>query len=307
MAAGGTLSNLGSPIQAPSRVAPTARTLGSGSGPRSGGRIRPSIAPKVAWGGPLAVSSAAISSGSIPVVERIIAWYRVSSSAAALVALIVANLIPLIGVLFFGWNVWTILIVYWLENGIVGLFNVLKMLYAQGDTDPAGAAGPVRLVNGPSTQGMAKATMIPFFIMHYGIFWFVHGVFVLTLPLFGPITGENDMASGVSFGAVAFAVVALFISHGLSFWWNYIVRGEYRHTTVAGQMFAPYGRLMILHITIIFGALAISFTGAPAAAVAILVGLKIALDVGFHLAEHRGTVPTGAPPPVPPSAPLVQR
>ena len=42
---------------------------------------------------------------------------------------------------------------------------------------------------------------------------------------------------------------------------------------------------------------AIALTGAPAAALAILVVLKIALDVEFHLAEHRkqarppGTVP----------------
>jgi hypothetical protein len=44
---------------------------------------------------------------------------------------------------------------------------------------------------------------------------------------------------------------------------------------------------VILHVTIIFGALAISFTGAPAAAIAILVILKTALDVGLHLSEHR--------------------
>ena len=44
-------------------------------------------------------------------------WAR---RVGAVVALIVANLIPLIGVLFFGWSVWNILIVYWLENGIVG-------------------------------------------------------------------------------------------------------------------------------------------------------------------------------------------
>ena len=42
--------------------------------------------------------------------------------------------------LVFGWNVWTILIVYWLENGIVGVFNVLKMLKAEGPTDRRAAA-----------------------------------------------------------------------------------------------------------------------------------------------------------------------
>jgi hypothetical protein len=71
--------------------------------------------------------------------QRFLAWYRVGSSVGALVALIVANLVPLVGVLWFGWNVWAILIIYWLENGIVGLFNVLKMGRASGPEDgPAG-------------------------------------------------------------------------------------------------------------------------------------------------------------------------
>ena len=65
--------------------------------------------------------------------ERIVAWYRLGSSIGAVVALVVANLIPLIGVLFFGWSVWNILVIYWLENGIVGVINVLKMSVATGD------------------------------------------------------------------------------------------------------------------------------------------------------------------------------
>ncbi len=64
--------------------------------------------------------------------ERLLAWYRVGSSVGAVVALLVANLVPLVGVLWFGWNVWTILTIYWLENGVVGVFNVLKMLHAEG-------------------------------------------------------------------------------------------------------------------------------------------------------------------------------
>ena len=61
----------------------------------------------------------------------------IGSSVGAVVALVVANAIPLIGVLFFGWSVWTILIVYWLENGIVGVFNVLKMARPRATTDGA--------------------------------------------------------------------------------------------------------------------------------------------------------------------------
>ena len=45
--------------------------------------------------------------------------------------------------------------------------------------------------------------------------------------------------------------------------------------------------MIVLHLTIIVGGLAIATTGAPSAAVLILVLLKTALDLGLHLAEHR--------------------
>jgi Family of unknown function (DUF6498) len=220
-------------------------------------------------------------------VDRLVAWYRVTSSVGAVVVLIVANLIPLVGVLFFGWNVWMILIVYWLENGVVGVFNVLKMSKAQGV--PGDSASSWR-VNGRPASDMSKAGLIPFFIVHYGIFWLVHGVFVWTLPLFGSMESETaavDMTTGFQPLTIPLAVLALTISHGVSYWFNFIKGGEYLRTSAAAQMFAPYGRLVILHVTIIIGGMAIAFTGAPAAAVAILVGLKTAMDVGFHLAEHR--------------------
>jgi len=216
-------------------------------------------------------------------VERIVAWYRLGSSIGAVVALVVANLIPLIGVLFFGWSVWNILVIYWLENGIVGVINVLKMSVATGDEVTPGVT---LMVNGRPATSATKMGLIPFFIVHYGIFWFVHGIFVLTLPAFFSLMSDDGMT--LDLGPVVFAAVGLAISHGQSFWWNFLHGGEYRRTTAAALMFAPYKRLVALHITIIFGAFAVMFTGAPAAAVAVLVAIKTAIDLGLHLAEHRG-------------------
>ena len=234
--------------------------------------------------------------------ERLVAWYQVGSSYAAVAALIIANLVPLVGVLWFGWDVWGILIIYWLENGVYGLFNVLKMRRAEGpeEASPTEAAATRRRlngfkVNGRPPSGSDKAALIPFFIMHYGIFWVVHGLFVLLLPLFGAMgaDGAPDFGTTLNPLAILFVLVGLFISHGLSYRLNYIGRGEYLRTTAVQQMFAPYGRLVILHVTIIFGAVLIGVTGAPAAAIVVLVLLKIALDLGLHLAEHR-SAPTVA-------------
>ena len=215
--------------------------------------------------------------------DRILAWYRLGSSIGAIAALVVANLIPLIGVLFFGWGVWNILVIYWLENGIVGVINILKMSTATGEET---ASGVTFMVNGRPASTVTKVGLIPFFIVHYGIFWFVHGIFVLTLPAFFSLMSDSAMTLDV--GPVLFAAAGLAISHGLSFWWNFLHGGEYRRTAAAALMFAPYRRLVALHITIIFGAFAVMFTGAPAAAVAVLVAIKTAIDLGLHLAEHRG-------------------
>jgi hypothetical protein len=216
-------------------------------------------------------------------VERIVAWYRVGSSVGAVIALVVANAIPLVGVLFLGWSVWNILVIYWLENGIVGVINVLKMSAATGDES---SPGVTVMVNGRPSSSATKFGLIPFFVVHYGIFWFVHGIFVLTLPAFFALMSDDGMT--LDLGPVLFAAAGLAVSHGLSFWWNFLRGGEYRRTTAAALMFAPYKRLVALHITIIFGAFAVMFTGAPAAAVAVLVAIKTAIDLSLHLTEHRG-------------------
>ena len=226
--------------------------------------------------------------------ERLLAWYRVSSSVGAVVALVAANLVPLAGVLFLGWSVWTILTLYWLENGIVGFYNVLKMA---------------------TVTGIGKLGVIPFFIIHYGMFWLVHGVFVLTLPGLTdfaspdrdlqpiaplmPVDGPGivfDVAptGGPDTSSIVLAAIGLFISHGVSFVFNFLRRGE-QHTTTAMQlMFAPYRRVVILHLTILFGAFAVAAFGAQLIPLVILIVLKTAVDLGFHLGEHRAAGPGGA-------------
>lgn len=212
--------------------------------------------------------------------DRWLGLYRMSSWTTAAVALVLANMVPLIGVLFFGWNVWTILIVYWLENGVVGVFNVLKMSRAAAEYVP----GRVRITfNGGPAEDATKAGLIGFFILHYGIFWTVHGVFVLAFAAGAFSISSRTTAEAPSVWTILLALVALLVSHGLAYRLDYIGRGEYLRTSAASQMFAPYGRLVVLHVTIIVGAFAISTTGAPVAAVVILIVLKTGLDLSLHL------------------------
>ncbi len=199
-------------------------------------------------------------------------WLRPS-----VLALVAANLLPLGGVLFLGWEIFPLVFLFWLENVIVGGFNALKMLLAQPD-QPVG--------------WVAKAAMVPFFGFHYGMFCFVHGVFVFVL--FGrgtvPVKGFPDAALfwQVLTGQHLFwAALALTASHGVSFVLNYLRSGEYRQARVEALMQAPYGRVVVLHVAILGGGFLIMGLGSPVWALALLVFLKIGLDVRAHLRERR--------------------
>ena len=218
-----------------------------------------------------------------------------ASSPVAVGALVVANLLPLAGVLWFGWGVFDVLAVYWVESGVVGLLNVPKILLARGESEgdatftatvngrPLDLSGPDEsaLVDGPRVYA-ANVPVAAFFVVHYGIFWVVHGVFVLFgLPAFaGASVGRVDVGAALLGGA------AMVASHAGSFVVNFVGREEYRDVSSARQMSAPYRRVFVLHLTVVFGASLVVSFGSPVVLVALLVALKTGFDAVSHLREH---------------------
>jgi hypothetical protein len=189
--------------------------------------------------------------------------------------LVLANLLPIFGVVFLGWKVFPILFLYWAENVIVGLFNVVKMAWAS----PA---------NGNSI--VAKLAIIPFFCFHYGLFTFVHGVFVVLV--FGGLEGEigepdlSFILSSLVNTGIILGIITLFISHGLSFGINYLGKKEYNEVKLNTLMSQPYGRVVVLHVIIIFGGFLIAFLGSPEIGLVLLVVLKLGIDILAHLRQH---------------------
>ncbi|ELZ93180.1 DUF6498-containing protein [Haloferax sulfurifontis] len=217
---------------------------------------------------------------------------RRATSPVALAALVVANLVPLVGVVWFDWSLKALLVAYWLESGVVGLLNVPKILAASGRGD--GGSSINATVNGrqvdlsppddPRDGFHLYPSNVPiagFFAMHYGIFWVVHGVFVWSFDAFA-VGGVG----GVPLGAVFLAAGATVLSHGGSFAVNFVGREEYRSVSPGKQMSEPYRRVIVLHLTIVLGAFLVAASGAPAAALVVMVVVKTALDAGAHLREH---------------------
>jgi hypothetical protein len=218
--------------------------------------------------------------------------------------LVAANLLPLYGVVAGGWSTFEVVALYWFENVVIGGFNVLKMLCCAPDLAALQAqmaarlraagrepAAPQSLQSLGKIMHLAKLFFVPFFIVHYGLFTFVHGVFVVVLlggvGLSGLSLPWSQAQEGVHASALLWAALALVVSHGVSFVGNFLLGGEYRRTTLPQQMFAPYGRVVVLHVAILGGGILTALLGSPLALVALLVVGKTGLDLVLHRRSHR--------------------
>lgn len=218
--------------------------------------------------------------------------------------LVVANLVPLVGVVAFGWNLHSLLVLYWLESGVVGIESVAKILRAEGEDDPEelssmrfeGRSGEFVVV--PELQealagvGMihseqfvesfrweSNRSIARFFVSHYGIFWLVHGVVLLAVLALDGIAPAAPRP-------VAVGTLGLVSYHVVSYMLNYVDAGEYEHTGPVTQMVEPYRRVLVMHVTIVFGGLLIALLGAPVSLLAVMVLLKLLLDLRGHWKEH---------------------
>lgn len=219
-------------------------------------------------------------------------WYDIP-----VLALLTANAIPLFGVLFLGWDAFYIVLLYWSENVVIGFYNVLKMVFA---------AVPHPVAH------LGKLFLIPFFIIHYGGFTAIHGFFVLALF---HKDGQGPPMDGMNWPCflvfvqmlfnvirymysiippqVRLAVLALFISHGISFVQNYLLKGEYITAKPDKLMGSPYGRVIVMHITILAGGFLTMAIGSPAPLLAVLVVIKTVLDVNLHNRAHKKATAVG--------------
>ncbi|MHB8891252.1 MAG: DUF6498-containing protein [Candidatus Limnocylindrales bacterium] len=221
---------------------------------------------------------------------NVVSLRRVAHASPVAIALLVAaNLVPLVGVLSLGWELTTLVALYWLENGVVGVFAIGRILSAQGtETVSRRGASPVAPIPPAAIQLMALARfiMVPFFLVHYGLFWVGHGVFVwVALPVM--LAAAGAPVAGPDASVVMAAGVALLVSHGVSFIFNWFLAGEYRTSTPSREMMAPYARVVILHVTIVIGAFAVAILGAPIWAMVVMVVIKTVTDLSAHLAERR--------------------
>lgn len=198
---------------------------------------------------------------------------------SSLLILILVHLYPIAGVLLMGWDVFPIMFLFWSENVIIGFYNVLRLLTCR----PKEKIG-----------WFARIFTIIFFIVHYGGFTIGHAFFVIALfarhiLVDAPGPKLEVLMQTLWQYKLPYAMLALFISHGYSFFVNYLGKGEYRRYNVGTLMKLPYTRVILLHITLMLGGGLMLVLHSPMVGLFLLILLKIGMDIRAHTKEHKNT------------------
>jgi len=187
------------------------------------------------------------------------------------------DLLPIIAVFAFGWGATPLVALYWLENLVIGAFTIFRMI-------GTALASVVSLA--------MSVIMVPFFFFHYGMFCFVHGVFV---RVFAGGEGVGDTMDPLSLIRWALGtapemiwfVAAIAAVSVLYYLVDFIGRGEFRTSNPQAEMFSPYGRIVTLHIAIILGA-GVAFTlDEPLLGVLLLIFIRVVFGIVTTVMRRR--------------------
>lgn len=194
------------------------------------------------------------------------------------------NLIPLSGVLFFGWEAREVFVIYCLETIMVGIFTIFKLgitAFMVRDTQTK-----IDRANGNNLTGFF---LIPFFIVHYGMFA------AIQTAIFWSV-GSIEEHYGVSGWDILFKfpsyldasgklmMLTLFMTYFMVFIKDYLASGYYKTAPLATLMFEPYKRIFIQQFTVIVGAMFLEF-GANKLFMIIFILSKIFVEYGIDFSS----------------------
>ena len=210
------------------------------------------------------------------------------------------NAVPFYGAMYLGWSVSTILVLYWVENFMVIAATCVRIVLHRRWTRKCGhwSGARAEVIGGiVSVPGNANAFLTGFLGPSL-VFTLAHGIFVFAI-VFG--MGQNHPGEPMwEFSAVQFRQGAVTIG-------VLIVLDLLRDLTILRQRsFAALkiyvdrrmARVIILHITLIFGMIAIASTASPLALLAILIGLKTLVELSaawFGERPHSDDLPPEPP------------
>jgi len=213
---------------------------------------------------------------------------------------LLSNLIPLVGVLFWGWDTFVLLMLYWLETVIIAFWTLLRILV--GADFSHSFAGEVA----------SRVFMFLFFLVHSCGFMLGHFVFLWAFYGKGwsdkiPVTANFSALPVEAFwekmivaNGLLIPLAVSFLGRGIAFiiemarlplWQRLVSSDPVQGRQVGALVGGLYTRIVIMHLVIIGGAALAQKYGALAPLV-LLILAKTVIDIWLFVKidlKGRGT------------------
>ncbi|QQS36173.1 MAG: hypothetical protein IPM56_18355 [Ignavibacteriales bacterium] len=194
-------------------------------------------------------------------------------------SLIISNLLIAVYAIVDNLSVMDVLWVYWIQSVIIGVFNFFKMMSLKEFSTEGFKQNDKEML---PTRATKISTSI-FFLIHYGIFHVVYAVF---------LTGFSYMSYTDSKGLDWIYLVVSSAMFVVSYIFEFIKEKEKESSNselpnIGTIMFAPYVRIIPMHLIIIFGGFAgmigtVFSVRGDLALLAMFIILKAGVDVISH-------------------------
>lgn len=223
------------------------------------------------------------------------------STILAVLALIIANLLPMVGVFFSKMRPENLLFLYFLETWIIGFYNIFKIRKASAAITPQEEKLLKAQLFAKSINKISSASIALLFTLQYVVVVLMYGaaLFLFFIPAFFAEEARYSDRIAVSFPTLQqipnfiLLLFTLVASHGISYAVNYIGKREFEKVSPVHQMLQPYDRILAMHFfvllgTMIFGTLkniGLTFRNELFSTVG-LVFIKLIADLAAHMKEH---------------------
>lgn len=195
-----------------------------------------------------------------------------------LLFVLLVNAVPLVGVKYHGWSASTVVLLYWLENLFVAVFTCARIVLHRALTRKRGywRTGQLgtKVNNQPSGQGLLGEYAVIAFV-----FTFAHGIFVGAFTLIASSNHPDDPLWAVSGEQLRQGATWIFAAMALDFLADAASIRQRSFAWIKAYVGQRMGRILIMHLAIIFGMWGMMATESPFAVLYVLIALKTLWDL----------------------------
>ena len=195
--------------------------------------------------------------------------------------IIFSNLFPLYGVIHYNWTIFSVVYIYWLELLIISTFQLLKIMFAEGDEE---------------ATFFSKLTIaLRFFAFRTGIFFF-YLIFIVVFLGFLISGKENSDGSGIQLFDVIFlkgnfykiTLLSFLVYNIVEFVVLFLLNGAYKNAKPEDNFIILEPHILVVHLVVVFGSflyqgatenLNWNHKNAMIATVSLFVVIKIIIDI----------------------------